>query len=58
MTSPNSTLFSEDFDLNLKPIQNSLMEKFRSYLGQNNIPTSIKDNHSNFEIFREIFNYF
>lgn len=35
MTSPNSNILSEDFDLNLKPIQNSLLEKFRSYLGQN-----------------------
>jgi hypothetical protein len=43
MTSPNSTFFSEDFEKDLKPIQNSLMEKFRSYLGQNNIPSSIEE---------------
>ena len=35
MTSPNPNIFSEDFDLDVKPIQTSLMEKFRSYLGQN-----------------------
>jgi len=34
-SNPNPNISSEDFDLNLQPIQNSLMEKFRSYLDQN-----------------------
>lgn len=43
MTSP-PIIFSEDFDLNLKPIQDSLMEKFRSFLGQNNNSNSNENN--------------
>ena len=53
MTSPPH-IFSEDFDLNLKPIQDSLMEKFRSFLGQNNNSNSKENNENNHSFVNEI----